>query len=513
MKKIIGIATSVLLLSAGGAYYYGVQQFNQNAQIIVATIEKAKPGLNFESIEVDKYRFQIRFKNLKIDTHPYHDFITKLGAINSDNKVEFNPEPILLSIDDTFSLSYNPFTKTAHLTPLNHEATGQFSQGNMVKNWKIMSSGNASIQIGFADHPNLIAPKIKDILTPIRSVSIHSSKYEMIDAQTSKPIISVDSSLINVAINLPENDREDAFINYSSDINNKIVEKELYNFCGNIFANIFIGEMREQIDLMFKMIPNQTSKVTEKTDLNLKIMMSDLEKIIDGKFNIKKDMPVISGTLNNDHISNMNKTTLDSSFSLDPKKFTLKVNLTGKCEKEFRQYFATYLANQLTLGTKLDEKAMQNQSSVSPLSAMPSLDEETLIDITPDFASLGNIHLSLNMNGDIKLNEYETNLVMGTDQYNLNAKANYLKETGGKIEAELSNSDQLMGDLKSYFDRIFSHKEIKDSMPADAQEELMANLLIVKTTFETLGRKEIKDGNTVLKMEFPLPGTDVSQGQ
>lgn len=504
MKKIIGIASAVLLLSAGGAYIYGVQQFDQNAQNLVATIENSKPVLSFDSIEVDKYRFQIRFKSPKIDIQSFHEIMAKMG-MDKNAKVEFNPEPILLSTEDDFSVIYNPLTKTAHLAFLNHEATGQFTQGNLTKGWTVTSSGDASIKIVFEDHPNFKDLDVKKTLMSVRHISAHSPKQVIVDARTTQSLMSCDSSDVSLDIDIPVNDQDNAGFKMNFTVNNQIIEKEFYEFCMTIAENMFVGEMRQQMSLYAQMMPKHTSTKTDKMDFNIKMKMSDLNQMIDMNFDIKKGLPVVSGSLNDDHTSNLGKAKTDITFDLDPKKFTLKLDVDGKCEPGLRQYYASYLGNLMSGVLKEIEKDGES------MPAIPLLDEKTLVDITPDFASLGNIQLSLNMDGNVYVspNEGKFDFNAKNDHYTVNVKYNYDKKTGGKIEAELLNSDQLMVDLKAYIDRIFSHKEIKDAAWAGAQENLVQSLEMGQMTLLAMGKKEEKDGKPVLKIEHllrPLAG-------
>ncbi len=502
MKKIISIASAVLLLSVGGCYYYGVQQFDQNAQNLVATLEKSKPVLSFESIEVDKYRFQIIFKNLKLDSQSLHEVMTKIG-MDKNGKVELNPEPLLLTSDTNFTVFYNPMTKTAQVTFLNHESTGQLKQGNMVKEWKVTSSGDASIKIVFADHPNFKNLDVKKTLMSLRHISAHSPKQVMVDAKTAQPLMSSDLSTVSLDVDIPVNDQDNATLKMNLNVNNQIIEKEFYEYCMAIAENIFVGEIRQQLDLYTQMMPKQTSTKTDKMDLNFKIKMSDLNQMIDGKFDIKKGVPVVSGSLNDDLTSNLGKVKTDLTFGLDSKKLTLKLDTTGKCEPELRQYYASYLRGLVSAVQKDEEKKPTQES----MPIIPVLDEKILVDITPDFASLGNIQVSLNMDVNLESNDGAFDFNIGMDQYAASAKVNYLLQSGGKIDAEFINSDQLMVDLKAYIDRIFSHKEIKDAAPADAQENLMQSLAMGQMTLLSMGKKEEKDGKTVLKVEMPLPGS------
>ena len=136
MKKILGATAVALMFSAGGGYYYCAQEFAQQAQIFVATIEKTKPVMTFNSVEIDKYCFRIRLKNLKIDT-------------NTNQSVLHKGEPISFSMTSTMVVNYNPFTKKATMTTLEREFPLHLIQGQQNQEMKYVGEGDVKFSISF----------------------------------------------------------------------------------------------------------------------------------------------------------------------------------------------------------------------------------------------------------------------------------------------------------------------------------------------------------------------------
>lgn len=476
MKKILAATAAVLLLSGGAGYYYCAQQFDQQAQIFVATIDKAKTVLEFDSVEVDKYRFQIRFKNLKIDT---------MSLQNDQNRTE-KGEPITYTMTNSLVLCYNPLTKNATFTILEHTFPFHLVQGKMDKQMTYSGEGDVKVSVSFKNHPNLGTDDLQKMITNMTDVSVHRPKTSVIDVETGKQLASIDPSFVDLKAYFPENDQEDVKVNLNYGLNNVTIDKELFETISQLVRGAMPGEEeRRNAQSVFDNLVFYTHTTTEKGTAGFKVKMADLMQMINKTYDLNKGLPSLSGFLRSDNTSNLGAMKTDLDVNLDPKAFKIKVDMSGKFTPEIRGLYAAYLMNMPTF---------------------KGLSEGDALDIIPDLASLGNVRFALNVDGNLEKSEGKVDINLGADQYAIDAKANFGMATGGKIEAEFMNHGNLLADLKIYLDRIFAHKEIKAIMAPGEQENIMQGLAMAQLTLESMGKMEQKEGKTILKVEQELPG-------
>lgn len=462
------------MLSAGGGYYYCAQQFAKQAQNFVGIIERAKPVVAFDSVEIDQYRFQIRLKNLKIDT-------------NTDQNALHKGEPLSFSITNTMVVCYNPFTKKATITSNERAFSTHLIQGQQNQEIKYKGEDDVKFSLSFKEHPHLNALDFHKFLTMVTELSIHRPKTSMIDVQTGKQLVTLDPSFLDIKTHFPENEQEDAEINFNFNLNNINVDNEFFKTLRKFVVRA-IPDIKEQAiaQSLFRILEPYIENTTERGEGALKLKMSSLNHIINETYDTKQGLPTISGFYKADGKSNLHITKTDIKINTEPKFLKFKIDGSGKFETKMRAYFASHLKDFFPFPINLSDK--------------------DALDISPDFASLGDMKISYDLEANLEKSEGKITINMVTDHYTMDAKVNYTMATGGRAEIEITNHEQLFADLNSYFNRVFSHAEIKAVDSQGIQERLREGLVIGKTTLESMGKKEERNGKTVLKIDQSIPG-------
>ncbi len=490
MKKIILATSAVLLLTAGGGYYYCAQQFENNAKILVAAIEKAKPTLSFDSIEIDKYRFQMRFKSFTLDTSSAQ----AAGGVGAENV------PIRMAAPYSMVLYYNPITKTVTVIVPEQEFPIHLVQGKIDRQMNYTAEGPVELKMSFKSHPVLKDFELQKFIHNLKEFSVHRPRTAMLDVQSGQSLVSLDSAQINLRVNFPENDQEDADLNLNYQITNLFVDKDLFKTLQKMVEAALPEEKAKEVARsIFSQIANWTYNTTEKGEFDLKMKMETLTQLMRGDVDFRKGIPALNGAFKSDHVSRMGGLKGGFDLNSDSKLIKMKFNVMGKYGPEARVLFGSHLAD-------IMNEFAKNPRLTDAATGIPSLSEKIVLDITPDLASLGNVKVSLDLDANLEKSEGKFDFSLATDPYGVTAKGNYGMLIGGKIEAEFTNYEKFLADLKVYIDRVFSHQEIKSALPADAQEKTMQSLMIGQMTLEAMGKKEQKDGKMVLKIEQALPG-------
>jgi hypothetical protein len=442
-KKFLG---TVLLLgvAAAGVWHYAAGRFEEQAKILVSTLDSMKPYVTYSEIAIDKYRFQIHMSNLSMGTGS-----TGIPASDPSKK----PLKFQMDINAKNTLCYNPLTKI--LTLHGDEATNNAGQyvlhyGDKSTTLKPVIEGKEPVvQLGFSEHPNLINVKWVDVLKTIKQIDSVSGKIKYLNTANNKEVFSIDGmdNHVEFHFNPEDTSRPDYSLTALTEYKNLVFNEEFLAIIKEIMG-VFIPSTADlaKIDSLYGISLNRPMNSKSRLKFSSpKLEMNPVIDLVKAGTTPTFDqflplMPSINLDIEAISDSAMGKSNVTYAVHYNKAELGGKFSVTGDltATKEFQNLFAQYVVQGL-------KESMKGQV----------IKESDVSEMLPDLPSLSPVKFELLVDMSLKTGPQLKDLrfVLGCKDYQTTLTAqSTIPEVSGNLE--IKNYKTMMKDLSAYLDRV-----------------------------------------------------------
>lgn len=459
--------SGIILFPAAGGYYYCANQFEKQAEIVVRQIDELQPNIKFDAVEIDKFRFNVRFKNLKISTVDP----SQAG-------------PYSMLVNGTILMHYQPFTKKLDVSFIDKEIPIRIDSGKEDYALVCKNEKPSVFSITFDHHPFITdKEELKESFYGIRNVHYQTNLGELLNVKTGQKLLQFEPGYFDLSLKVPSDDKDPIEVKFNSDLDQKKADPAFNEFVDQFFGQTMNGLLAQN--------------TIKELEFQLKSLFSyDYHNVFSGIFHVEKQlvqllingdkMAILSQGIPKVFLDTENNTKADwgdtsSKFKIDTTEKDIEgsIDVSGDLNDKFQDYLKSIL------------KHVQEQDDLTS-DFMP--DWTALV---PNMEKLGKFDLKIKVDYKTEAKKIELSGDFISKPYKITTGVKYDFMEGGVLTVRLYDPEIIFADFKSYLESL--------RIPFNLNSEQMNGVDLYLAQIQSMGKKETEDGNDVLVVDMPLP--------